>query len=143
MSKLYINGKWINPIQNKLRDVINPSNGKVITTVAEADEQDVEVAVLAARTAFDKGPWADFKAVDRSTLLLKIADKLEENAVELAKLETEDNGKPLREAEFDIADAASCFRYYAGLATKPHGQTYEVVDDTRHLLLESQLVCAG
>jgi betaine-aldehyde dehydrogenase len=85
-------------------------------------------AIEAARREFDEGPWSRTPAQERAAKLFKLADLIESRAEELAEFETRNNGKPLREARFDAADAAGCFRYYAGLATKPHGQTFEVGD---------------
>ena len=78
--------------------------------------------------AFDNGPWPWTPAAERAVRLFKLADLIESHAEELARMDTLNNGKPLREARFDAADAAGCFRFYAGLATKPQGQTYEVGD---------------
>ena len=74
------------------------------------------------------GPWATMDAADRGVILFKLADLIDQHAEELAQTETKNNGKPLREAQFDVADAANCFRYYAGLCNKPLGQTFEVPD---------------
>ena len=95
---------------------------------ADSEASDVEDAITAARLAFDEGPWPWTPAAERAGKLFKLADLIESNAEELARLDTLNNGKPLREARFDAADAAGCFRFYAGLATKPQGQTYEVGD---------------
>ncbi len=98
--------------------------------VAEGTEKDAELAIKAARKAFDEGPWPQMRAGERATHLFKLADLIEAEAEEFAKTDTLNNGKPLREARFDAADAAGCFRYYAGLITKPLGQNYEVSDAT-------------
>ncbi len=94
----------------------------------ESDAADVDEAISAARAAFDEGPWSATPAAERAAKLFKLADLIEKNAEEFARRDTLNNGKPLREARFDAADTAGCFRYFAGLATKPHGQTYEVGD---------------
>ncbi|MFD6440895.1 aldehyde dehydrogenase family protein, partial [Peribacillus sp. NPDC060186] len=99
--------------------------------------------VEAAKYAFYEGGWWGTPAVERARLLFKIADKLEEKAEELAAWETLDNGKPLREARFDIDDAAACFRYYAGLATKPTGQTYEVPDGQQAMVIREPIGVCG
>ena len=98
--------------------------------VAEGTQKDAELAIQAARKAFDEGPWPQMRATERAAHLFKLADLIEADAEEFAKLDTLNNGKPLREARFDAADAAGCFRYYAGLITKPLGQNYEVSDAT-------------
>lgn len=121
---LYINGEWKSGASE--RKLINPADGSVLTTVAEASKEQVEEAIKAARKAFDEGDWRKTTAADRAAILFKIAEKIEEHAEELAELETLNAGKPLREAQYDVADSANCFRYYAGLATKPSGQSIEV-----------------
>ncbi|MFJ7682833.1 aldehyde dehydrogenase family protein [Peribacillus butanolivorans] len=141
--KMFINGEWVGSTSGEKRDVLNPATGEVIATAAEGTEKDVDAAVEAAKYAFYEGGWWGTPAVERARLLFKIADKLEEKAEELAALETLDNGKPLREARFDIDDAAACFRYYAGLATKPTGQTYEVPDGQQAMVIREPIGVCG
>lgn len=124
----YIGGKFVPCASGRTREIHNPADNSSLAKAAESDTVDAENAILAARKAFDKGPWPRTPAVERATKLFKLADQIEKHAEELARLDTTNNGKPLREAQFDAADAAACFRYYAGLATKPHGQTFEVPD---------------
>ncbi len=130
--KVKVDRKWQLFIDGKFEDgdsertLINPANGAVLCKVAEASGKQVEKAIKAARKAFDKGPWPRMTALERSTFLMKLADKIDEHADELAELETLNGGKPLRETKYDMADAANCFRYYAGLITKPTGQTVDV-----------------
>ncbi|PEJ30752.1 aldehyde dehydrogenase [Peribacillus butanolivorans] len=141
--KMFINGEWVSSTSGEKRDVLNPATGEVIATAAEGTQKDVDAAVEAAKYAFYEGGWWGTPAVERARLLFKIADKLEEKAEELAALETLDNGKPLREARFDIDDAAACFRYYAGLATKPTGQTYEVPDGQQAMVIREPIGVCG
>ncbi|MDR3611940.1 MAG: aldehyde dehydrogenase family protein [Candidatus Obscuribacterales bacterium] len=108
------------------RTLFNPADGKPLCKVAESSKQHVEQAIQAARKAFDEGPWPKMSASERSAFLFKLADKIDENAQELAELESLNGGKPLREALYDMGDAAQCFRYYAGLVTKPTGQSIDV-----------------
>lgn len=124
----YINGRFVPAKAGRTRDFINPADNSVLGAAAESEAQDVEDAISAARKAFDEGPWPGTPAGERSAKLFKLADLIDANAEELARRDTLNNGKPLREANFDVADTAACFRYYAGLATKPQGQTYEVGD---------------
>lgn len=124
----YINGRFVPARAGRTREYLNPATNEVLGVAAESDTFDVDAAIEAARQAFDEGPWATTPAGERAARLLKLADLIESHAEELAKLDTLNNGKPLREARYDAADAAGCFRYYAGLATKPQGQTYEVSD---------------
>lgn len=121
---LWIDGKFVEGVSE--RELFNPATGKPLCKVAEAGPKQVEQAIKAARKAFDQGPWPRMTAQERAQFLFKIADKIEEYADELAELETYNAGKPLREAQYDVADSAGCFRYYAGLITKPTGQSVDV-----------------
>jgi betaine-aldehyde dehydrogenase len=123
---MYVDGRWKLAADGGTRDLINPANGETIATVAEGNERDAEEAIRAARKAFDEGPWGSTSAADRAALLLRVADRIDDCREEFTRIDTLNNGKPLREAEYDVIDAANCFRYYAGLATKPHGQTFDV-----------------
>jgi betaine-aldehyde dehydrogenase len=122
---LFIDGKFVEGAGSK-RTLYSPATGEILTTVIEASGEQVELAITAARRAFDSGIWSGLTALERSNYLFKIAESIEANAEDLAYLETLNSGKPLREAHYDVADAAYCFRYYAGLITKPMGQAIEV-----------------
>jgi betaine-aldehyde dehydrogenase len=124
----YINGRFVPSKAGRTRECLNPADNSVIGAATESDSSDVEDAISAARLAFDDGPWRWTPAAERAAKLFKLADLIESKSEELARLDTLNNGKPLREARLDAADAAGCFRFYAGLATKPQGQTYEVGD---------------
>src|ERR1700739_2254856 len=97
-TKLLINGKWGDAASGKTFPTINPSTGEVITQVEEADAADVDKAVAAARTAFEKGAWRKMSASGRGVLMNKLADLIEKHAEELAELEALDNGKPYQGA---------------------------------------------
>lgn len=122
--QLWIDGKFVDG--GKQRTLYNPATGAELCKVSEADKSHVEQAIKAARKAFDEGPWPRMTAFERSQFLFKLADLIDKNAPELAELETLNGGKPLRESQYDMADAANCFRYYAGLVTKPTGQAVDV-----------------
>lgn len=126
--KNYINGRFAPSRYATVRPFLNPADNSEIGQVAESSIEDVETAIHAARKAFDEGPWPKTPAQERAAKLLKLAALIDSRAAQLAEFESRNNGKPLREAEYDVADAAGCFRYYAGLATKPQGQTFEVGD---------------
>ncbi|MDB6154301.1 MAG: betaine-aldehyde dehydrogenase [Chthoniobacteraceae bacterium] len=126
--RIFIGGEWVEAIAGATREILNPADNRVIAVVADGSEHDARLAIECARKAFDEGPWPQMRAQERASYLFKLADMIEAHAAELAELETRNNGKPLREAQFDVADAAGCFRYYAGLITKPLGQTFEVSD---------------
>jgi betaine-aldehyde dehydrogenase len=123
---MYYGGEWRLASDGGTRDLYNPANGERIATVAEGAQHDAEHAIAAARRAFDDGPWTSLSAADRAALLFKVADAIDAARDEFVRIDTLNNGKPLRESEYDAIDAANCFRYYAGLATKPHGQTFDV-----------------
>ena len=125
---MFLNGAWIEAGDGATREVFSPANNQMLALVTDGGELEAEAAIAHARRAFDQGPWPQMRAPERAGYLFKLADLIEKNADALAKLETRNNGKPLREAKYDVADAAGCFRYYAGLITKPLGQTYEVGD---------------
>ncbi|MGJ7911520.1 aldehyde dehydrogenase family protein [Neobacillus sp. LXY-1] len=141
--KMYIDGEWRDSENMETRPVINPANGEVIAYAPEGTVADARAAIYAARKAFDDGVWSDLSAQERASYLLKIADKIDERAEELTQLETQDNGKPLREAGFDMADAASCFRYYAGLIRNPDGQTYHVADPMQAMVVREPVGVCG
>ncbi|MGJ7911644.1 aldehyde dehydrogenase family protein [Neobacillus sp. LXY-1] len=125
--KLFINGEFVESKSQKTFDSYNPATGEVLACVYEAGKEDIDLAVKAARKAFDEGPWSKMSAANRSRLMYKLADLMEENSEELAQLETLDNGKPIRETtNADIPLAIEHMRYYAGWATKIVGQTIPV-----------------
>jgi aldehyde dehydrogenase (NAD+) len=125
--KLFINGKWVNSVSGKTFDTLNPATEEVITSVAEGDSADIDLAVTAARKAFEDGPWKSMDARDRGRVLLEIANLIEKNKDELALLETLDNGKPISETtNADLPLVIDCFLYYAGWADKIHGETIPV-----------------
>ena len=116
--RLYINGEWVESKSNKTFPVYDPASEEIIAQVADANSDDVNRAVAAAKSAFEDGPWATTTAQERGRVLFRLAEKIRQNAPQLAELESRNSGKPIVEAEFDIADVATCFEYYGGLATK-------------------------
>src|SRR5215472_5123784 len=129
--KLLINGQWIEG-SGKSFDTVNPATGEVLTKISEASAKDVDSAVAAARKAFDDpaGAWRKISASERGKVLWRIADLVEKNIDELAELETLDNGKPIFESRYvDMPMVADVFRYYAGWATKIHGETVNTLDN--------------
>ena len=87
-----------------------------------ADDADIQQAIAAARRAFDESDWPWRPAGERAALLTRTADLLERDRAEIARLETLNTGKALRESEYDVDDVISVFRYYAGLADKEAGR---------------------
>lgn len=125
--KLFINGRFVESQTGKTFNTINPATGEELAVVSEALADDVDLAVEAARNAFDNGPWSKMSAAERSQLMHKLADLMEENKVELAQIDTLDNGKPIGEMlNNDLPNAIEQFRYYAGWTTKIMGQTIPV-----------------
>ncbi|SPF43125.1 Betaine aldehyde dehydrogenase [Candidatus Desulfosporosinus infrequens] len=143
IERMYIDGQWVLSRAGETRNVINPADGSVIATVAEGTAEDVQLAVAAAKRAFYEDGWMVAPPVERARLMFALADALEQQTDEFAKLETLNNGKALREAQFDVSDAVACFRYYAGLATKPHGQTYDVADPMQTLVVREPIGVCG
>ena len=141
--RLYINGEFVPPRSAAVIDVVDPSISEVIGRIPDAGAEDVDRAVTAARAAFEAGAWKDATAQDRGRVLLKLADAVRRLADELAELETRNTGKPIVEAEFDIADVATCFEYYGGLATKIHGDVIPVPDNAMTLALREPIGVAG
>lgn len=127
IKKMFIDGEWVEGTSGKIIDVINPATGEVFEQVYESSVEDTKKAIAAAKKSFyETREWRDMDSQDRGDILLKIADLIEEKAAELAMLDTLDNGKPLREAEGDVADGVHTFRYYAGLIKAPYGGVYDV-----------------
>jgi betaine-aldehyde dehydrogenase len=125
--RLFIDGDWRDAASGERFPTVNPSTGKQLAEVAAADAEDVDRAVAAARRALDDRGWAGMSARERGRVLYRIADGIEARAGELARLETMDNGKPVREARaIDVKEAIDCFRYYAGWADKVEGETIPV-----------------
>lgn len=134
---LFIDGKWCQSASGKSFETVDPSTNEVICRVAEGDAADVELAVAAARRAFDSGPWSRMSASERGRLIYKLADLIESHQEELAALESLDNGKPYRDSmAADLPLTIKCYRYYAGWADKIVGKTIPVDGDftcfTRH-----------
>src|ERR1035441_358082 len=114
-NKLMINTQWREAASGRTFATVNPSTGEEICRVAEADKEDVDRAVKAARQAFERGPWRKMAAAERGMLMNKLADLIEKHADELARLESLDNGKPYRVAlAADLPLTVACYRYYAG-----------------------------
>ncbi len=126
-TKLLINNRWVASRSGRTFPTINPSTGEEICQVAEADAADVDLAVKAARDAFERGAWRKMSASERGRLLNKLADLIEANIDELARLEALDNGKPYAMAlAADLPLTIACYRYYAGWADKVQGKTIPV-----------------
>lgn len=120
--QFYINGQWVSPINGGSFNSYDPSDESLIASVASGCAADVDVAVTAARAAFDEGPWPRLSGAERGAYLRKIADGIRSRQEALAELEVRDNGKPFPEAMWDIGDTAGCFDFYANLAEELDAQ---------------------
>ena len=125
----FINGKFVAPVKGQYFDVITPISGKVYTKAARSTAEDIELALDAAHAA--KAKWGATNAAERANVLLKIADRIEQNLELLAYAETVDNGKPIRETlNADIPLAADHFRYFAGCLRAQEGALSQIDDHT-------------
>ncbi|MEO0386045.1 MAG: aldehyde dehydrogenase family protein [Pseudomonadota bacterium] len=119
----FIDGGWRPAVSGQTIDVNCPSDGAVFATIAAGDAPDVDLAVAAARRAFEEGAWSQLSAVERGRLLTALGAKIEGAAARLTQLEAQDTGKPLAQAAADITAAARYFEFYGGAADKLHGET--------------------
>jgi betaine-aldehyde dehydrogenase len=140
---MLIDGEFVASKSKKTFPVYDPSTEEVIAQVPDANADDVNRAVAAAKTAFEEGPWGQTTAQERGRVLFKLADKVRQNAAKLAELECRNSGKPIVEAEFDMNDVATCFEYYGGLATKILGYVNPVPDNAMSLTLKEPIGVAG
>ncbi|HAK37715.1 MAG: aldehyde dehydrogenase family protein [Nitrospinaceae bacterium] len=125
--KMLINGKRVDAASGETFEVYDPSTNSVLTRVPKGGSEDIDRAVQAARTAFESGPWCKLTVSERGKMLWKLADLIEQHGEKFAQLETLDNGKPLAIARAaDVPLTVDHFRYYAGLATKIHGETLDI-----------------
>jgi len=139
----YVNGQWVSSASGETFPVYDPSTEEVIAQVASSNAEDIDKAVKAARAAFDSGPWPATTAQDRGRILFRLAEKIRQNAAQLSELECRNTGKPIVEAEFDIADVATCFEYYGGLANKVTGNVNPVPANALSFTMREPIGVAG
>ena len=139
----YINGDFVESHRGSYFPVVDPSTEEIIAEVPDADEKDVNRAVAAAKAAFDSGAWSQTTAQERGRILFRLAERVRKESAKLAELEVRNSGKPIVEAEYDIADVATCFEYYGGLATKVLGHVNPVPDNALSLSLREPIGVAG
>lgn len=125
-TQLLIDNKWVDPVDGGSFETLDPATGETIATVAEATAKDVDKAVKAARRALEDGPWSTMDAAERGVLMFKLADLVEKNAEELARLESWNCGKTITDARGDLGGVVNTLRYYAGWADKIEGRTVPV-----------------
>ena len=141
--QLFINGEFVSGNRASHLDVMDPSTEEIIAEVPDADEEDVNRAVAAAKAAFESGAWPQTTAQERGRILFRLAERVRKEAPRLAELEARNSGKPIVEAEYDIADVATCFEYYGGLATKILGHVNPVPDNALSLSLREPIGVAA
>ena len=125
--KCFINGKWVDSVSGQTFATLNPATGEKLVDVAAGDKADIDLAVKAARKAFEEGPWSRMTTSERGRVIWKLADLIEQRLEEFAELETLDNGKPYHVARAaDLPLTIACYRYYAGWADKNQGKTIPV-----------------
>jgi len=139
----YVDGQWQRSHSGQIRELRDPGNGEAIAKVQESTREDIIAAIRAARKAFDSGPWRKTTALDRGKLLFKVADAIRAKGKQLAELEVRNCGKPLAEAEFDVSDAANCFEFYGGMATKIHGETMQVPANSLSFVVREPIGVCG
>jgi betaine-aldehyde dehydrogenase len=122
VANLYIDGRWTSPASGATSQVVNPSDASVVQIVDVADDADVQRGIAAARRAFDESDWPRSPIADRVALLTRTADLLERDRDRIARAETLNTGKALREGCYDVDDVIKVFRYYAGLADNEAGR---------------------
>lgn len=122
--QMFIDGAWVDAASGQTMETRNPATGAVIATVPRGDRQDIDIAVAAARKAFD-GPWSRFKPYERQVLLLRIADLFEKHWEEISRSDTTDMGMPIVRTRGNRNRVIGMLRYYAGMATALHGETID------------------
>ncbi len=125
MPELFIDGEWRDATDGATRDIHCPADGHLVTTVPEAGEKDALDAVRAARRAFDEGPWRQTTGLERAALLHRLADRLQADKDEVARLESLDTGKRFVESQIDVDDIVGVFRHFAGLANADAGRVVD------------------
>lgn len=139
---LFIGNQWVDGKKGKTFECFNPANGERLATCVDATKEDVDIAVGVAWNAFES--WKKVSPQERMTLLLKIADLIDENAEKLAMVETLDNGKPIRETTaIDVPLSSDHFRYFAGAVRTEEGEAVMIDDNTMSLILREPIGVIG
>lgn len=140
--QLFIGGKWVNGSEGKTFKAYCPANGEFLATCVDASQADVDAAVDAAWKAFES--WKKVSPQERSAILLKIADLIDENSEKLAMVETMDNGKPIRETmNIDVPLASDHFRYFAGAVRTEEGEAVMIDDNHLSIILREPIGVVG
>ncbi len=125
-TQLLIDNQWVDPVDGGTFETYNPATGEPIAEVAAATAKDIDKAVKAARHALEQGPWSTLSASERGRLMFRLADLVEQNAAELALLESFNSGKTINDSKGDLGGVVKTLRYYAGWADKIEGRTIPV-----------------
>src|SRR5512145_1180496 len=143
-AEIFIKGQWQPPASGETYAPVNPATEEPISLVGRGDERDIEAAVAAARKAFDEGPWPRMSAAERGRIVWKLGDLIMQNLDEMARLESVNTGKTLFDSgKVEIPFAAEVFRYYAGWATKIHGETLQLRDNAFTFTLRQPVGVVG
>ncbi|KAG9152950.1 hypothetical protein Leryth_012561 [Lithospermum erythrorhizon] len=143
-TKLFINGEFVDSLSGRTFETIDPRRGEIIARIAEGDKDDVDLAVEAAREAFDNGPWPRLPGCERRRLMMKFADLIDEHIEELAALDTIDAGKLFHFGKaVDIPNGSAVIRYNAGAADKIHGQTVKMSREMQAYTLKEPIGVVG
>ena len=142
MSKMFVGGKWIGASSGETIPVISPVDGEAFAAIARGTAVDIDLAVTAARRAL-AGSWGRFTATERGRVMMKLAQKILDDAEDLAQLEARDTGKPITTARNDIQVLARYFEFYAGAADKVHGQVVPFLDGYAVSVLREPLGVTG
>src|SRR5215813_208113 len=141
-TRLFIAGEFVDAVDRGVIETLNPHDNSRLAEVAEAREADIDRAVAAATAAFPA--WRDTAAADRGRLLLKLADAIEANAAELARIESMDTGHPIRDAlSLDVPRTAATFRYFGGMADKLQGAVVPVEQGFLNYVLREPIGVVG
>jgi acyl-CoA reductase-like NAD-dependent aldehyde dehydrogenase len=141
---MFIDGVWVDARSGDRFDTTDPATGAVLASVPRANGDDVALAVAAARRTFDDGTWGSAVAErERARILLRMAEIVRSQQQELAELEVRDCGKPIADAQGDIAEVAFMFEYYAGWATKISGDIPPVGPDAMSLIVKEPVGVCG
>jgi len=140
---LFIDGRQVAAVDRSTFTAVNPANGKTLAELANGGPEDVDIAVRAARRAFDTGPWPRMRAAERGQILNRVALSIRDKADELAHLECYEVGKPLKQAYADVEAAARYFEFYGGLADKISGSTVPVADHILDVVVREPIGVSG
>ena len=143
-TRAFIDGKFVDAISGKTFDTVNPATGKVIASVAEGDAADIDLAVAAARRAFEDGAWSRMPPRERKKVLLRFADLIEENITELAIMETVDCGKPIGDSlAVDLPDTIETLRWHAEAIDKIYDHISPTSSDVVSMIVREPIGVVG